>query len=203
MRGGFEMIKITDRPKWADAPLPKTLTGTVLDLGCSYNPRNEISKSYFSLDINKDTYPNIIADADNIPLKSNAINNIICHSLLEHTRSPPEIIYECKRVMKSRGRIYIAMPFMYFEHDSCDYQRYSAAGLKHLLRDFKIITIEKISDGFFRTHIGWLLPLTYFFNKSIRKCFQQILHIIYILVNPIDIGKGRFYGGLYCVAEKR
>ncbi len=197
------MIKITDRPKWADVPLPKTLTGPVLDLGCSYNPRKHLSRTYFSVDINKDTKPNIIADVEKIPIKNNTISNIICISLLEHTRSPAKVISECKRVMKPGARIYAGIPFMYFEHDSCDYQRLSAAGLKYLLRDFKMISITKMSDGFFRTHIGWALPLTYMLNKNIGKCLQHILHLAYMLVEPIDIGKGRFYGGLHCVAEKR
>ena len=197
------MLKIINRPKWVDTPLPDTLSSTVLDLGCSYNHRDYISSHYFSLDINKDTRPTMIADAENIPIKSNTIDNIICHSLLEHVQSPIKVISECKRIMKDQARIYAAVPFMYFEHDLYDYQRYSEAGLKYLLNDFKIVTIERISDGFFRVHIGWMVPLTYFFGKTIRKWLQQILHLMYILVEPIDIGKGRFYGAVYCIAEKK
>ena len=197
------MIKITDRPKWADVPLPKMLQGIVIDLGCSYQHRNNISKSYFSIDINKDTRPMIIADIENMPIKDNIIDNIICNSLLEHVQSPIKVVSECKRILKNKGRMYVATPFMYYEHDSCDYQRYSMSGLKYLLREFKIISITRIADGFCRTHITWILPLTYIFSKRLRNYLQHILHFVYLIVSPIDIGKGRFYSGIYCIAEKK
>ena len=196
-------MKGTKRPNWCEITIPKNIEGPILDIGCSYKSRKKDFKSnYISLDIDKQTHPMIIGDAANLPVKKNKIKNIFCLAVLEHVKDPKKVLEETYDCLNKKGTIYISVPFLYFRHDWCDYYRFTAEGITELLTDFKIITIKKQFSGFFSTIISWSIPATYPMSKPLRILFQHILHIILAISSKIDIGKSRFYSGIYIKAEK-
>ncbi len=196
-------MKGTKRPKWAEMTIQRDIDGPILDIGCSYKSRkNEFDGHYFSLDIDKQTHPMIIGDAMNLPIKKNIIKNIICFAVLEHVKNPKKVLEESYKCLDKKGIIHISVPFLYFRHDWCDYYRFTAEGITELLKDFKIITIKKGFCGFFSTIISWLIPLTYEMPKPLRILSQQVIYLILIISSRIDIGKSRFYNGIYIKAKK-
>lgn len=52
----------------------------------------------------------IIADAEKLPFKSEAVNKIICAEIIEHLMNPDDMILEVKRVLKKDGEIVITTP---------------------------------------------------------------------------------------------
>ena len=52
----------------------------------------------------------IIADAQNIPLKANILNGIICEQVIEHLVAPQKAISEFKRILKNKGFALIGCP---------------------------------------------------------------------------------------------
>lgn len=196
-------MKGTNRPKWGEIAIPRYIEGPILDIGCSYKSRKKDFDSYYiSLDIDKQTHPTIIGDSTNLPIKNNCITNILCLSVLEHVKNPTKAIEESYNCLNKNGTIYISVPFMYFRHDWCDYQRYTIEGITELLQKFKIISTEKQYSGLFTTITSWIIPTTYNLPKTLRIPIQWTLHIILKITQKIDIGKNRFYNSTYTIAEK-
>jgi glycosyltransferase 2 family protein len=52
----------------------------------------------------------IIADAQNLPFKSETVNKIICAEIIEHLNEPEQMIGETQRVLKNGGSIVITTP---------------------------------------------------------------------------------------------
>ena len=73
------------------AALPKVLD---VGSGARFNKYLQQYKSWFkncdykTLDYDKSTNPDIIADIHNIPLADESYNGILCLSVLEHVRAP-------------------------------------------------------------------------------------------------------------------
>ena len=82
----------------------------VLDIG-SGERRLKI-KNFLSLDIYKNTYVDVLADAHNLPFRENIFDLIICEHLLEHVKKPWIVIEDIYRVIREKGIIYVEVPFM-------------------------------------------------------------------------------------------
>jgi glycosyltransferase 2 family protein len=52
----------------------------------------------------------IIADAQNLPFKSETVNKIICAEIIEHLNEPEQMIAEAQRLLKNGGSIVITTP---------------------------------------------------------------------------------------------
>ena len=77
----------------------------------TYNFRN---KDYFKFDLEK----------------KNSINkkfkNILIFNVLEHVYDVDNAVYELKKILKNKGKIYISTPFLYQYHEAPkDYSRYT------------------------------------------------------------------------------
>lgn len=97
--------------------------------------------------INIDFYPfanvDILADITKLPFRDGSVDVVISEFVLEHLKNPQAVVNEIKRVLKSSGLVYIALPFVASFHSSPDdYYRWSKEGLKELLKDF-----EEIESG--------------------------------------------------------
>ena len=64
---------------------------------------NEHNKRAYHLEL-------ICADAHFLPFREQSFSSIILISLLEHLKSPQDVIRECYRVLRSRGRIILQIP---------------------------------------------------------------------------------------------
>jgi SAM-dependent methyltransferase len=156
-------------------PILKTLKGRILDTGGAYSPYKSIVKAtkYAVLDIDPKFKPNYVADVHDMKIiKNQSFDAIIATELLEHCYNPQQVINEFKRVLASKGKIVLSVPFLYPYHpDPYDYYRYTEDGLRHLFREYKKIKIIKYGGriAFFWEMITWTLPFLKIFNSMFSK----------------------------------
>ncbi len=103
------------------------------------------------LNIDPKTNPDFLGNAENIPVKNNSFDGIICSQLLEHVINPKKILQEIYRVLKSGKHLLLTVPFLFRIHpDPNDYGRYTDQYWKTTLEEigFKKIKIKKLGSYF-------------------------------------------------------
>lgn len=161
------------------------LSGKVLDLGGSkksgYHQLIKGNHEITTVNINTDYLCDLVFDIEEkFPLEDNAFDHVMLINVLEHIYNFKNVISESNRVLKSDGKIYLAVPFIHQIHGSPnDFFRYSKSTLNRLLlqSDFKNIKIEELGFDFFSLgyqmfFIG-VIPSSFF--KKITKNFLIFL----------------------------
>jgi len=190
------------------------LKGTLLDLGSSkshlpsyyrFFNLGKVKKKIF-LDIVFKHKPDLIADAQSLPIKSNSIDSIICFNLIEHVQNPEEAISEITRVLRKKGSAYFFTPYLTPLHSQSpkydmDYSRLSHRSWEHLAKKyFTRFNIYPVAYGPFTQVVmilDFLLPMK-------MKTFLKIttLKIDEWLCKKRPYLKGKFLLGVYVVAIK-
>ena len=128
--------------------------------------------SYFNLSTVKQ--PDVQADAIHLPICDNSFDVVICAEVLEHLRSPIDVIREAYRVLRPSGTILVTVPFLFPIHsDPYDFGRYTDYYWLEIFRDtgFQDILIEK-QGLYFST----LLNFTkLYLNKKVGRPFRWFL----------------------------
>ncbi|MBI2415261.1 MAG: class I SAM-dependent methyltransferase [Candidatus Kerfeldbacteria bacterium] len=149
------------------ATLPKQYT--LLDLGCGTKPYRSVftgATTYTGLDIVPGAQVDIVGEAWNLPFPDASFDVLISTQVLEHTRDLDSTIKEIQRVVKPGGYIFISAPFAFVEHGQpYDYWRFTQFGLRHLLRNFTIVSITGLS-GYINTLCRLLNTLLQYFPYS-------------------------------------
>ncbi|MFB0544682.1 MAG: methyltransferase domain-containing protein, partial [Asgard group archaeon] len=81
----------------------------VLDVGGG--ERQLSLPNFLNLDMTKNKYVDVMADAHHFPFKDNMFDFIICEHLLEHARKPWIVIEDIHRILKQGGFVYVEVPF--------------------------------------------------------------------------------------------
>jgi SAM-dependent methyltransferase len=113
----------------------------ILDLGSGNRRRAE-----YVLNLEIVPMPNvdIVGDGHQLPFKDGVFDAVILEAVLEHVKSPGDVVSEVYRVLRQDGKVYAAVPFIQGYHASpMDYQRYTVTGLENLFSGF-----HKINSGF-------------------------------------------------------
>lgn len=119
----LEKIFHRKREKTTVMLVEKYFKGSViLDIGCGTGliTRHLNSDQVVGLDINRwnlkkakehaNQIDVILADAENLPIKSTSITNVLCTETLEHVPSPENAVNEAFRVLMPKGKIVCSMP---------------------------------------------------------------------------------------------
>ncbi len=150
------------------------IRGLVVDLGCGSSPyREDILKTadaYIGVDWQNSQHAqnNVDVFADltkQLPLAESYADTVVSFQVMEHLPEPQFFLSECFRILKSRGLLFLTVPFMWHVHEEPhDYFRYTRYGLEYLLgrSGFVDITIEE-NTGFWQM---WVLK----FNYHSRRC---------------------------------
>lgn len=116
--------------------------GTWLDLGCGARPYESLFavEHYVGLDVPVSGHPpegkrhDLLFDGGRIPVRSAAVDGVLCTQVLEHTAQPAALLAEIRRVLKPGGALVMTAPFVWEEHEQpYDFFRYTEFGLRHLL----------------------------------------------------------------------
>ncbi len=150
----------------------------VLEIG---GGRVSTNHSYQDLFPNRHTYdldpnrqPDTVGDAHTLTFKDNSFEFILCTEVLEHLHTPQKAIDEMKRVLKPGGTLILTTRFVFPIHDApYDYYRYTEFGLKHILRDWKIIELRAETESF--SAIGALIQRLGFQTDVKGGRFTKIL----------------------------
>ncbi|MBI2618386.1 methyltransferase domain-containing protein [Candidatus Kaiserbacteria bacterium] len=122
--------------------------------GNRYNQKNawiaELANAsnYKILDTVETYHPDIVGDIQNLPLKDNSQEAIICSSVLTHVENPHRASEEMHRVLKSGGYCFVYVPFLYYYHAEegyyKDYWRFTEDSIRHIFKKFSSIEIQKL-----------------------------------------------------------
>lgn len=92
--------------------------------------------------------PDVYADACNLPFKTGSLDIVFLFEVLEHLVADDQALREIHRVLKSGGKIYASVPFVYPVHDAPhDYRRYTIHGLRLLLNEAGFVCHKEIQHG--------------------------------------------------------
>jgi len=160
------------------------MKGVVLDLGGGRrrgNFKEPSDATWVVLDNGKEFHPHILGDAQNMPVKSNAVDCVKCTELLEHVEYPERVVEEVLRILKPGGTLILSTPFMAGIHnDPYDFQRFTDQKLTRMLEDnFHIITLKK--QGLYFT------VLAYMINQSILNSKSRVIGFLGRLFPLLDL----------------
>lgn len=134
------------------ALLAPQLSGAVLDIGGGTGKRYKglfaHAKSLRSLDLNPDLHPDIIGDAEAMPIESDSVDGIVCSQMLEHVPHPWKALAEMHRVLRPGGKVILTVPQLNELHEEPhDYYRYTIFGLRTLCIEAGFTILEEHQRG--------------------------------------------------------
>ena len=143
----------------------KEMCGLVMDLGGkrdnkrgSFKPPEYQARAWWYINLDLDTHPNIFSDVARVPIKSQAVDCIVCTEVLEHLSHPQFCVDEIYRLLRNDGIAFVSTPFFYPIHaDPFDFQRFTEDGLRLLFKEFK--SVEVFRMGGYAGVLGLLLEL--------------------------------------------
>lgn len=164
----------------------KYMRGLILDVGGGHKRgffKRPEGVRWLVLDNKKAFSPEILADAQNLPIKSKKIDVIKCTEVLEYIDNPDKIIKEFYRILKPGGILILSVPFNFGIHyDLYDLQRFTHYKLRRMLEsDFKIITLKE--QGLYFTVLCYMIKQNILNTKSrIRWLFYWTFPILDAMV---------------------
>ncbi len=115
-----------------------------LDIGCANSPYSKYFSNRIGFDIAEGPGVDVVGDAHALPFPDSTFEQILCTEVLEHLHTPEQAINEMMRVLKPGGVILLTTRFIFPIHDAPhDYFRYTKYGLKHLFREWEMVTLEE------------------------------------------------------------
>lgn len=140
--------------------------------------------------INVDLFPfkevDIVADAADLPMKSESVDLAINIAMLEHVPDPAAIVDEMHRVLKHDGEFLCFVPLMAPYHAAPhDYHRWTVPGAELLFSKFdevKTFVSPGPTSGMLWTFQEWLAVLLSFGSPKIH---DVLLLLIMVLTFPI------------------
>jgi len=126
---------------------------------------NEYDIEIVSFDIYNSEVVQFVADAHQIPLKSDSFDAVVIQAVLEHVLYPEVVAKEIWRVLKTDGLVYAETPFMQQVHEGAyDFTRFTESGHRNLFRNFKLIKSGVVSGP--GTVLMW--SIDYFVSGLLR-----------------------------------
>ena len=132
---------------------------SIVDWGCGTKPITRYCKlgdnvTYLGIDKNKEVKPGLVADINSFFLLNIQYDFAFCMEVLEHVEHPEYLIRNVYTNLKSGGKFFLSVPFLFAKHSDEDYWRFTDAGIKLLLErgGFKIISLKSSAGD-----QGWLV----------------------------------------------
>jgi len=168
--------------------------GVVLEVGSGFSSYKKYIPytKYMTLDIDKESKPNICCDLHDIKWDSDYFDTVIAIEVLEHIHTPEKVINEIWRILKLGGVCILSTRFIHPYHPGPkDYYRFTWDSLNYLFRKFTKVEI-------------------YHHGNKIQSLWQIItdgkIKIILNIFNPliakINSKKTRFPCGFVVFAKK-
>jgi ubiquinone/menaquinone biosynthesis C-methylase UbiE len=190
------------------------MKGITLDVGGGRKRGKFIAPdeaTWIVLDSSRERRPQLLADAQNMPVRPEAIDCVKCTELLEHVKHPEEVLDEISRVLKPGGTLILSIPFNSHIHDDpYDFQRFTDQKLTGLLEDnFHILSLKK--QGLYFTVLADMIKQGIAHSKRVwHLCLRRLLPALELMVkleklNSVQNSKfmGSFTTGFFIVAVRK
>ena len=137
----------------------------VLDVGSGESPYRSVFShfgKYVALDIKRGGNVDLVADICSLPIRSDAVEVIICTEVLEHVEDTNRAVEELNRVLRTGGYLILTTPLLIGVHEAIDFFRFTELALRSLLSryGFEILEIRK-RGGIFSSLGAMLTQLPY------------------------------------------
>jgi SAM-dependent methyltransferase len=184
-------------------------SGAVLDVGCGFMPYRKLIEAnpkvekYIGMDLEQAAYygqiePDLKWNGREIPLPDKSVNCVMATEFLEHYAEPDSILKEFYRVMKSGGRVFATVPFVWNLHEiPFDEYRYTPYSIE---RHFKIAGFKEIKIkalGGWNLSLAQMIGLWTTFSKMrniTRAVVRKLLFPVYALLIKTDRKPIKFDG---------
>jgi SAM-dependent methyltransferase len=143
------------------------MRGVVLDVGCGRRPFEQLitaqGATYIGVDWpapSQPSFPDIVADANRLPLRKDSVDSVIATEIMEHLESPSVFLDELARVLKPGGILVLTVPFLEPLHEiPRDFYRFTPFSLERLCQEsgFRVEQILK-RGKWASVVIGSLIP---------------------------------------------
>jgi SAM-dependent methyltransferase len=159
-------LSVSYRRTLLDAELQRlasSFSGVVLDVGGKRVPRGRFvppmrQVARWAL-VNRDPteQPDIVADAQALPVRDKAVDWVLCIEVLQYVKSPEAAMAEIARVLVPAGTVVLAAPFIHRADSPTDRHRFTEVRLRELVEGagFQVVRISK--QGCFFTAVANLL----------------------------------------------
>jgi SAM-dependent methyltransferase len=95
---------------------------------------------YVNLDLFAVPGVDVAADAHSLPFRDSLFERIECDAVLEHVRSPEQVMREIRRVLAPGGYAHVVTPFCHPFHEyPKDYRRFTIDGLRELAAGLEVV----------------------------------------------------------------
>lgn len=177
---------IESAKKTASSPRP-----VVLDVGCGHKPYRGCfgSAHYLGMDrTTEDSSPNLLGSACRIPIRTGAVDIILCTQVIEHVPEPDEMLGEFHRVLRSGGSLILTGPMYWPLHEEpLDFYRFTKYGFVHLLKKAGFSHWEIVEDGGDWAQI--LLAVNLQLKSWLTAPIRCAINILGVILNTITTSK--------------
>jgi SAM-dependent methyltransferase len=158
-------IGITYRRALLDTQLTKlaaaTLGGRVLDVGGRRQVRGRFRPPagivWIRVNIDPGAQPDIVADAQALPVRSGTEECVVCLETLEYVHDPDVAVAEMSRVLRPGGRLLVSVPLLHRVDSATDRHRFTGTRLRELLEGAGLGVVEITPQGRFFTTLANML----------------------------------------------
>jgi SAM-dependent methyltransferase len=152
---------------------------TIIDIGGKRTHKrglfniDEINRHVTYVNIEKETHPDILADAASIPLPDNSFNIVLMGEVLEHIYTPLGVLKEAYRLLQPGGKLFATVPFLFPVHgDPNDYGRYTASFWKTAGKEVGFSNVHVEAQG--TLYAVQALLLQHFFRTDTASVWKRI-----------------------------
>lgn len=127
--------------------------GTALDVGCGGQPYRVLFPKglYVGMDLSSERRPTVVGDARCIPVRSGAVDCVLCSEVIEHVFDYEKVVDEIRRVLRPGGVLVLTAPMSWGLHyEPHDFWRFTPYSLQRILEKegFEIKRIVKVGGLF-------------------------------------------------------
>ena len=148
-------------------------------------------KDIINVDIFAFDNVDIVADAEDLPIRDNSVDLVINRAMMEHVKNPEKVVACIHRILKANGEALIYIPFIQpFHAAPHDYCRWTLEGSRQLLSDFRTKKIRigaGPTSGMLWVFQKWLAILLSFGSKYLHDIIFLSLMIITAPIKLLDI----------------
>lgn len=137
-----------------------SLGGVMLDVGGRrllrgrFAPPTGSVKRWARLNLDAAEQPDIVADAQALPVRDKAADSVICLEVLQYVERPERAVAEIARVLLPGGTALISAPFLHRADTSTDRHRFTEVRLREMVEGAGLRVVQISAQGLFFTTLA-------------------------------------------------